>query len=468
MTAEIAVMNRAGIALAADSAVTVTFGSRSPKIYSTNKLFMLSKRYPVGIMIFGNANLMGIPWEIIIKEYRKKHLAENSYPKLVDYGSDFIKFLNKNTFFFTDEVQKLNLLFLFDRELRLILKKYEESLFERLADVKDANDKQEISDAVQSTFDSVVEERLEELKRLDNLGTFKITKNRFNQVYSSWIDYLVEKIPDKYRIRYGAEVTEDLKPLIKQILYLAVVKNTFENNSSTSGIVIAGYGEKEIYPSLNAYDIEIVVDDKLKFLETKNIAIDIINDSYVEPFAQDDMVQTFMRGVSPNYEYLVDTLIEDFVNKYPEAVADKITQTLPKAGITDEQRNSFVEQLKEIGKGFLKDFQDGTKEWVEKNNKSQIEIAVAMLPIDELASMAAALVNLTSQKRRYTPDEETVGGAVDVAVITKGDGFIWIDRKHYFEREKNPHFFANYYEGESENEKQQSKNGNTRQGIKTK
>ena len=42
-------------------------------------------------------------------------------------------------------------------------------------------------------------------------------------------------------------------------------------------------------------------------------------------------------------------------------------------------------------------------------------------------------------------EEETVGGPIDVAVISKGDGFIWIKRKHYFQRELNQQFFANYY-----------------------
>ena len=44
-----------------------------------------------------------------------------------------------------------------------------------------------------------------------------------------------------------------------------------------------------------------------------------------------------------------------------------------------------------------------------------------------------------------SPHEETVGGPVDVAVISKGDGFIWINRKHYFKPEFNPHFFDHYY-----------------------
>ncbi len=69
MTAEVGVMNRMGVALAADSAVTV--GRAAGKIYtSADKLFQLRHDKPVGIMIYGNASLLGVPWETIIKTYR--------------------------------------------------------------------------------------------------------------------------------------------------------------------------------------------------------------------------------------------------------------------------------------------------------------------------------------------------------------------------------------------------------------
>ena len=58
---------------------------------------------------------------------------------------------------------------------------------------------------------------------------------------------------------------------------------------------------------------------------------------------------------------------------------------------------------------------------------------IGMLPKDELAVVAETFVGLTSFKRRVSMQSETVGGPIDVAVISKGDGFIWIKRKHYFE-----------------------------------
>jgi hypothetical protein len=72
---------------------------------------------------------------------------------------------------------------------------------------------------------------------------------------------------------------------------------------------------------------------------------------------------------------------------------------------------------------------------------------VSILPKDELAHLAESLVELTSLHRRVSRELETVGGAIDVAIISKTDGFIWVKRKHYFKPELNPQFAANYFRG---------------------
>ena len=60
MTAEIAILNKSSVALAADSAISL---GTSGKIFPGNKLFALTKWHPVGVMIYNNAEYMGIPWE---------------------------------------------------------------------------------------------------------------------------------------------------------------------------------------------------------------------------------------------------------------------------------------------------------------------------------------------------------------------------------------------------------------------
>ena len=59
MTAEVAVMNKQAIALAADSAVTIR-DVKGQKIFtSASKIFTLSKYHPVGIMVYGNRQYYG-------------------------------------------------------------------------------------------------------------------------------------------------------------------------------------------------------------------------------------------------------------------------------------------------------------------------------------------------------------------------------------------------------------------------
>ena len=105
MSAIIAIMNKNGIALAADSAATISDG-RDKKIYlNANKIFTLSKFHPVGVMIYNSASFMDTPWEILIKVYRKQ-LGNTSFGTLNDYYINFIEFLRARSFFSSLEEQK--------------------------------------------------------------------------------------------------------------------------------------------------------------------------------------------------------------------------------------------------------------------------------------------------------------------------------------------------------------------------
>jgi hypothetical protein len=97
MTAEVAILNKSAIALAADSAVTI-HNYRGEKIFNTaNKLFNLSKYHPIGIMVYNNADFMGIPWETIIKAYRVTvGKTEKYFNTIREQSDDFINFVRTN------------------------------------------------------------------------------------------------------------------------------------------------------------------------------------------------------------------------------------------------------------------------------------------------------------------------------------------------------------------------------------
>lgn len=90
MTAEVAIANASAIALAADSAVTIG----DQKIYnSALKLFSLSKVAPIGVMVYGNAELMDVPWELLIKAYRKR-IGGKTYGTVEEHADNFLSYLD--------------------------------------------------------------------------------------------------------------------------------------------------------------------------------------------------------------------------------------------------------------------------------------------------------------------------------------------------------------------------------------
>ena len=67
-----------------------------------------------------------------------------------------------------------------------------------------------------------------------------------------------------------------------------------------------------------------------------------------------------------------------------------------------------------------------------------IPLVIPAMPIQDAIDLAEFLVDSTIQFSRFTPGPATVGGPIEIAAITKHEGFKWIKRKHYFSCELNP------------------------------
>ena len=70
MAAEIAILNRTAVALAADSLVTLS-GPLGSKTYdSAEKIFAPSRFRPIGLMIYNNAEFTQVPMEVLARKFR--------------------------------------------------------------------------------------------------------------------------------------------------------------------------------------------------------------------------------------------------------------------------------------------------------------------------------------------------------------------------------------------------------------
>jgi len=191
-------------------------------------------------------------------------------------------------------------------------------------------------------------------------------------------------------------------------------------------------------PAIATYFVEFALPGRfLKYAPDGRNNDTSLADGAIMPFAQRDMVDTFMGGIDPDFYSLIQVCLTELVDAYP-ALLDQAFPGLPAA-----QRDAGKTVLETAGADELDKIKNRIEECRRQDYAGPIIDVVGMLPIDELAGMAEALVSLTSLKRRMSLDEETVGGPIDVAVISKGDGLIWIKRKHYFEPALNQHFFEN-------------------------
>jgi hypothetical protein len=304
---------------------------------------------------------------------------------------------------------------------------------------------------IEDKIDTFVEENGE----ISEKEILNIIKESIDAVYSFWSKAKkLKHIPKDHDRLIIRKHEKDFKEIIKvsfrklplsnkqkkqllEVFGWIFTKELFPN--SCSGVVIAGFGESEIFPALISYEFEGIFENEVKFMESdKSEKISYDNQATITPFAQSEMVYSFMEGVDPDYQEKLQEGLVNIFDVYKNEICENI--------IPDKDKEGEVrKKLTSVNKKILSGLGEELAKYRNQVNVGPIMKAVAALPIEELALMAESLVNLTSFKRKVSMQRETVGGPIDVAVISKGDGFIWIKRKHYFEPDKNPHFFANYY-----------------------
>lgn len=113
--------------------------------------------------------------------------------------------------------------------------------------------------------------------------------------------------------------------------------------------------------------------------------------------------------------------------------------------MTGDEKKVALAIIRQRMSDAIQDFADAIGEFAEKEFKKPVLEVLRTAPKETLAELAESLVSIASLRQRVSGELETVGGPVDVALISKGEGFIWIKRKHYFDTELNPHYNRNYF-----------------------
>lgn len=430
MTAEIVVMNSEAIALAADSAVTLQRGPQQKVSTTANKLYELSQKHPVGIMVYGNARFMNLPWETIVKTYRNKVLPQKGFDTLAEYGTNFLNYLSYENIQFPDGAD-VDYIRTFVQTLLFLIREEIES------DIRKAIDEgQDLDESMIITIvETVINRRYELYRRRKPVLSYRISSAVLRK-YRRGIDREMTEILS------GLYIGTSLKQKIRRTLSHAFSRVFIQDMGS--GLVIAGFGQKEFLPMVESYLVEGII-----FHESGGVTNEILKQerdeegsangfevrSAVIPYAQREMVERFMDGIDSSYRYVQDEFLSGLCNDF----ASKVVQDLSR--YNDDEKLTIKRDLEAYGRRLIREFRSNMDEFTTDYFADPTIHAVGQLAKSELALMAESLVHLTSLKRKVSQDPETVAEPIDVAVITKGDGFVWIKRKHYFEANINPQYF---------------------------
>ncbi len=409
-------MNKVAVALAADSAATSQQGGKQKIYNSADKLFQLDGFSPVGIMVYGSAEYMGIPWETVIKLYRRFHHGPHDH--LHAYGEDFLKFLASPELVTDEFIEDY-----FLQTTRQSLWGLHAKIAERL--------KASILTLASTTFAEASDHFCDEV--LANIAGATRVENSPADILSQLLVRYEALLEREISNIFGADdpgVSGRTK--LKEIVCAITLVQPTKNDSGIAGLVVAGFGKAELFPDIwNCHIKGLAPTRLLQFSRQPWKPVSIHNNASITPFAQDEMVHSFMTGIDPN---LRQTMLQSFDILLQNLVA-RLATLLPT--LSAPEIDAFKAQGDTARNDLLQNLRQGLTDYSRDNHINPVVAAVAVLPKDELAVMAETLVALTSFKRRMSSAAETVGGAIDVAVISKGDGFIWIKRKHYFRPELN-------------------------------
>lgn len=311
MTAIVGILNKRGIAIAADSAVTftnaiqeVTIQNKNEKVISIkdkvvnsgDKMLRLKDKQPVAVMIVGNALLTKLPWDVIIRWYRKQN-DSSGFPTFQDYINNFKEFIESE-----------------------IIPKY------------------------------------------------------INKEYSF----------------EEAEITH---------------------------LVFAGYGQEESYPSICQYKVIGISKSKLQWQSCGYASISDEQESNIFTSGQSDIIDAIELGIQDDRVGVIRRKFQDLIdNLLNENMLDSLKSKINYPAI----RQEVTDIITESGREHLRQHLEAIKEF----------------DLQKMACLAENLIKATELHRKITSRQESVGGLVDLAVITREDGFQWLNRKSWYEPSK--------------------------------
>ncbi|WP_148293306.1 hypothetical protein [Comamonas sp. B-9] len=412
MTSEVLVLNKSAIVLGADSAVTTsssnpTNGDHPRYSKTANKIFELCNSGAVAVTIYSNAAIDLVPWELVIKLFRAD-LGKKTFAKLEQYGFALMEFIKGNNNLFPKNLRDSWIEGQFDVSLRLVL---------------DAIDK----GVANPELDLDVRKELWRTG-IESTKAFVAKRGLFGGLSQEALDESLLGL-DAWVVKVQGQlallpILDFVDPVELAILVLNVRYSYADLIFPHTGVVVAGYGNEQIFPAYSEFLVYGHIGDELAYISTDNYEVTHSNAAMIKPLAQSSMIDMFTNGFSKSLENIIEAEARDSIGS--------LFAELKAIGV--ELPDDVAGKISQSG---LEKFMSAWKDANWKQNFHPLLGVLQSLSVSEMAHLVESLLSLQSLKERVTSSSETVGGPIDVAAITKSEGLIWIKRKHFFDPSLN-------------------------------
>ena len=383
MTAQVAVINRYGVALASDSMLSLS--TRFDRAYTGfDKVFAVGRT--IGLMIYGNADFMGDPMSTVAAEFARRH---EEHATLEACAEAFNRFLSD---------------YPFDEEYRLVnattvVSSVLEAFVARMGDADATTTAREVDAAIAHH---------EARTHLDHpFGA------SFGRSHADMIDRCIERSGIDGRVARNRS----------RELVLASLASR-DASPAAGGYVLTGFGETEMRPSLVSFETDGWLGSTLKIVrQEEDVVVEVGDGGAIAPFAQTGMIRRFIVGIDPE---LYASMLEGAglaVHAALEAAYRHFADTTRQR----RRRKADAEFLEATLRNVCGRYENGILERRHRRFVKPMTDMVAHLPPSAMAAYAAQLVATAAMDQRFGDRHQSIGGEVRVALITRGRGFEWRD-----------------------------------------
>jgi hypothetical protein len=429
MSSAIIFINKLGVAVAADSAVTI--GERKAIFNTAQKIFPIGGKDKAQVLAitFQNTMFMGVPVELIFKKY-SKFIEEHSFSKntIEDYMYDFIRFIEEqqHDFAFKDYEWKY-MYWLFVEMFEEMFKK----LVQRSTASTDVPEEALLKDFFGELSNTIK-------AQIDDHSTFEKKDQIQNMVGKEFIDknypgLIEEAFRDRlakfYNEKNGTDIVPEKMELdqsdarllsyFKTLVYESMQNHDTYREYMSSGIYFVGYGEKSLYPSYWGIDAFAFLNGKVVYELDYRRTVRTNDPSFFKTLAQDDTIISVISDVNWSSRYDIFSVVQSTIET---STSTFIENNPASKEVIEKYQAELNENLEKLN--YFKEYSN--------NRERKFLSSLAVMGVVDMAEYAENLISLQSLKRKYELDAQnnaTVGGPTDVAIITKFEGFKWIKTK---------------------------------------